>query len=82
MCVGDAGELSAYQRQKMPFVRLLELGLLRPCDVKYAAAKDASTYKHRLHGEFKLSAHERALGRGSDDPLKSDLNPEKRPNEF
>ena len=29
------GELSAYQRQKMPTVRLFELGLLRPADVKY-----------------------------------------------
>ena len=36
------GELSAYQRQKMPTVRLFELGLLRPADVKYTVAFESS----------------------------------------
>ncbi|KAH8092953.1 hypothetical protein JL720_5123 [Aureococcus anophagefferens] len=68
------GELSAYQRQKIPVVRLFELGLLRPADVKYHIAQDAARYRPQLFTENKLTLHERAFARGSDDPLKSDYS--------
>ena len=70
------GELSAYQRQKMPTVRLFELGLLRPADVKYTVAFEASSKVREKSSasEFKLQLHERATARGLDDPCKADYS--------
>ena len=68
------GELSAYQRQKMPTVRLFELGLLRPADVKYTVAFESSKVREELGSEFKLQLHERATARGLDDPCKADYS--------
>ena len=68
------GELSAYQRQKMPTVRLFELGLLRPADVKYSTAFECSKIREELNHEYKLQVHERACARGLDDPMKADYS--------
>ena len=48
--------------------------LLRPADVKYHIAQDAARYRPQLFTENKLTLHERAFARGSDDPLKSDYS--------